>query len=45
MDEDMSPRFFALATSIVRAGIGGGKLEGGPSVGAHGRGRLFRRER
>jgi hypothetical protein len=45
MDEDMSPRFFALASSIVRAGVGGGKLERGLSVGAHGRRRLFRRER
>jgi hypothetical protein len=45
MDEDMSPRFFALASLTGRVGVEGGKLGWGCGVGAHGQRRLFRREK
>ena len=45
MDEDMSPRFSALASSTGRARVERGKLERGGRMGAHGWRRLFRRER
>jgi len=45
MDEDMSPRFSALASSTGIVGVEGGKLAQGCGVGAPGRRRLFRRER
>jgi hypothetical protein len=45
MDEDMSPRFFALASSTGRVRVERGKLERRCRMGAHGWRRLFRRER